>query len=539
MQLTVQRPTPFDQSRHWRLHFAYFEQRGLDAWRSGEIPFYATSNFAVARQHARLLAALVADLEASGALLPTDPVGVLEGGGGSGLFAANLLDALHADPEFAALAPRVVYVLTDYAEINVRQAAATPRLAPWVAAGRVRLARYDLNHPAALDLLDGAPLDLRFALVFTSYVSCVLPMKHLQRRPDGSFHELAVEITADVDDPELTPDDVIADLARDATRHNLHRNLELHFSWLPVDLDALFPTAPHHAAVVRAILAGLDDATVGYPYGYFDFLAGIAPALLPGGAILTVDYGSTRKSRLAGNFERRPQSYGNSIAQDINFTVYDGLAPVLGWDVLRTTEDLASTHASLVSHTPFGPRTRAAFAAGYLGRTASDDLLDYSAVAKICFQRKEYQRALRFYERSVELDPKNLELRYRLGEVAMEAGFPELAVEHLRLGYAMDSERLWDFDFTLGRALVLVGEYAEAIPWYERSLARGEHPVTHTNLGVLFAQAGRLAEAHHAFKRALELDPGHARAAERMAQLKEQIWQAQVAAWSTPAPPAA
>ena len=32
MQVTLQPPTPFDQSLLWRIHDAYFTARGIEAW---------------------------------------------------------------------------------------------------------------------------------------------------------------------------------------------------------------------------------------------------------------------------------------------------------------------------------------------------------------------------------------------------------------------------------------------------------------------------------------------------------------------------
>jgi hypothetical protein len=55
MTVILQEFLPYDQSLHWRVHDAYFAQRGMAAWTSGDIPFFATSNYPIARQHARVL----------------------------------------------------------------------------------------------------------------------------------------------------------------------------------------------------------------------------------------------------------------------------------------------------------------------------------------------------------------------------------------------------------------------------------------------------------------------------------------------------
>ncbi|PIE17872.1 MAG: hypothetical protein CSA66_05300 [Proteobacteria bacterium] len=529
MIVTIERPTPFDRSVQWKLHHAYWAQRGVDAWKSGEVPHLSTSNYPTARQHAQLFRAVVADLRARGSLAEADTVWLLEGGCGNGKLAANFMHALELMD--APLAERTRYVISDYSDHNLDQVVALPHVAHWIERGLMIPARYDMADPQRVRLRGGGALTHALAFFMSSYVSCVLPMKHLQRRADGTWHELLVEVRADSDDPDLTADAFVAGLVADAARYNLLNDLELHFSWGEVDLDALF-AHPSHAAIVRSIVADAAEATVGYPYGFFDFLRELQPLMLDGGVVLTNDYGSVGRERIEGRFERRPQVYGNSLAQDINFTVYDGLPPVLGWEVLRSTSELDSVHAAAVCAGGFGPAARAFFDTHYLRRRPADDLLDYVAAARAYLTKKEYARALRFFLRCVELDPYDPELRYRAGSAALDASLYAVAIEQLQRGHALDAQRGWDFDFQLGRAYCLAGDHDAALDWYRRSHARGEHPVTLTNMGVLHAYHGRHATAHACYTRALALDPHYERAHERLQSLKDLVWEAAVAGFA-------
>src|SRR5689334_22469606 len=119
MNPVIEPPTPFDRSLLWELHHAYFAERGIGAWKAGDIPFFSTSNAAYATQHARLFQAHVRDLEGAGIVAPGSPLTVMECAGGVGVFAANFLFALEDhDP---ALAARVTYLFTDYVEKSVRE----------------------------------------------------------------------------------------------------------------------------------------------------------------------------------------------------------------------------------------------------------------------------------------------------------------------------------------------------------------------------------------------------------------------------------
>src|SRR5262249_13745848 len=151
----------YDLSSLWKIHDAYFAARGGAAWSQGEIPSMATSSYAMARQQAKLLLALVKELEEQGALARNAEVGVLEVGAGSGRFAAMFLRALERGCGEAgkALFPRIRYTFTDYSRANVRDALQDhPELAHHAKAGRLRPGILDLRNPRELCGLEGEPL---------------------------------------------------------------------------------------------------------------------------------------------------------------------------------------------------------------------------------------------------------------------------------------------------------------------------------------------------------------------------------------------
>jgi len=526
MYFTLEPATPFERSILWRLHHSYFAQRGIQAWREGDIPYFSTSNYAYARQHARFFAAVVEDMEAQGSLKPDDEVWLIEGGCGTGIFAANFLRAIErGEVGKPGLFARVRYLMTDYSEKNVRDALATTRIARYAELGNIVPARYDLTQPTQIHVLDRPPVTKKLAFAINNYICCVLPMRHLQRRADGFWYDLHVEVRAEVEDPTLaSPERYMEAITKEATKHNLLKNFDITWEWRASDPTEKFEDATH-IRLLQRIVEGFPEATLGYPDRYIDYLRGLGTIMLPGGAIMTNDYGSTSRSRLQGLSEWRPQFYGNTFNQDVNLSIFDAFAAEFGWHVLRTQADLASVHTAVLQQAPAGPRVREAFAKHYGTFGESDDLLDYSNAARSYFQKKESARALRFYMRCADLDPDNAEHRYRVGEAAIEAGFYDIAVQHLLVGFDIDGERIWDFEFQLGRAYCLLNDNTTALDWYDKSSARAPHPVTHTNMGVLHATEGRLKDAYQCYKRALALDPDYERAKERLAALKDALWE--------------
>lgn len=524
MEPVIETATPFDRSILWELHHAYFATRGTDAWKAGDIPFFSTSNGAWAAQHARLLQALVADLEAEGRLAVGAPVVVLECAGGAGVFASNFLFAL--EDLDAGLAARTRYVFTDYMERSLREAIATPPLARWYQAGRVIPARLDVTRPDELAPLDGHALPGRPAFVIANYTCCVIPMKHLAVWSSEDWQALHVAVGGIEDDPEARDRETfLASVRRDPTRARLMQQVDVVWTWEPTELAHELPDPVHQRAIRRAV-DGLVDATVAWPVRWFDFLRHVATSgwLADGGVVLTADFGTSERKRLKGRTTGRPELYGNTLNQPVNLSLFEPFADEAGLHILRTTEDLTSLNSALTGASPFGQRTAAAFEALYTRIAAADDALDFWHAAHAFYDKKQNLRALRFWLRCAELDHHNAEHRYRIGELALELGQHDRAIAQLLVGYELDPDFTMDFDFQLGRAYAAAGDHRSAMGWYERSAAREPHPVTWTNLGVIQMHEGLFAEAYHSLKQARMMDPRYPMAEQRLQGLKDAVW---------------
>lgn len=130
------------RSRIWSEQRAYFESQGPRAWSSGTVPHQVTCSPAMAAAFAEVIVGFATDrARAAGA---TDrPLHVVELGAGSGRLGFQVIRALRAAAELAAVGRRVVYVLTDLAEETVGWWQRHPWLAPLFAAGLLDVARFD------------------------------------------------------------------------------------------------------------------------------------------------------------------------------------------------------------------------------------------------------------------------------------------------------------------------------------------------------------------------------------------------------------
>jgi SAM-dependent MidA family methyltransferase len=238
MRLIVEDFLPYDQSSVWRLHDSYFAQCGAEAWTKGFIPYLATSSYAMARQHARMLVSLVAELGEAGVLDPTDEVRVLEVGSGLGRFAAHVARALAADCGDAgrALRERLRYVMSDYSRKNLTDAIEGGPLAELTRLGRVTPALFDLSKPHELHDLAGKALDGTFTAVFANYVCCALPPRIVRKTAEGVFEKLARVGLQEPDDDDSEDADKSAQerwaqLLENPTRQGLLSTVQLAYAW--------------------------------------------------------------------------------------------------------------------------------------------------------------------------------------------------------------------------------------------------------------------------------------------------------------------
>lgn len=295
MKVPLEEFVPYDQSVRYRIHDAYYLASGGESWSGGRIPYLASSNYAIARQHASLALEVVAELTRARRLKPREQVRVLEVGAGSGTFAANFLRALEqgtGEPG-RRLLKRLRYVLSDMSRKAVQDAVAGAPLEPHVAAGRVVPALSDLARPDELVDLEGRPLDRPFTLVFANYLCCVTRLKMVKRTEEEYFERYArveMEVGDDVPPEEATPEHLLAKLLEAPTAMDLMERHEVSLAWRPVKLPALLP-APHHAEILRRTLEPFREATIAYPHVFVDWLAGLRPRLVKGAAVFVSDYG--------------------------------------------------------------------------------------------------------------------------------------------------------------------------------------------------------------------------------------------------------
>jgi len=202
---------PAEAASLWTRQRRYFEVRGPDAWRQGDVPHYVTSNPAMAEAYAALVRGFLADRRALGAA-PNgeEPLHIIELGAGSGRFAYHFLRAIERRRHLLGEAwPPLRYVLTDVSAPILEGWAAHPWLRPFIEAGQLDIAAFDVEHDRSLALRAGGrtigPGDLAHPpVVVANYLFDTIPQDVFRLR-DGAVWRALPEIAAAADeaDPSL------------------------------------------------------------------------------------------------------------------------------------------------------------------------------------------------------------------------------------------------------------------------------------------------------------------------------------------------
>lgn len=529
---------PYDESTAWKIHDAYFAERGIAAWTGGDIPFAQTNNSGVARQHARLFVELVRELVASGTLRPDEPVNVLEVGSGLGTFAVNFVEALAHGCGAAGreLVGRLRYVLSDYARKNLEESTALPGLARLVAEGTIVPALFDLRRPTELTLLDarlrevrrgrsGPRCDTGFTAVFMNYVCCVAPLKVLRGTKKKLLEkhvQLSIEVADEAEANEIA-DALSGEDSGALRRPELLARIEAAYEWRRLDLAKAFES-PLHRRLVPALLERLPDATINYPYSFLDLLVGLRPRLLPGAMFLISDFGNPDRAvdiqRLTN--DRAPVKYGLALTHDVDFVLFDVFAALEGMSALRTEDGLLELHTVALRNMVAVPASfSSAFERTHERHAKGQELLDLSAAAQALAGAGRFREAARLYGQCLRIAPRSLQIVQRFAQACLSAEVESVATLErvtriVRRGRRLDAGGKYDLDTLLGGVYLRLGDAARARRLLEKSLERSESAARHATLALACERLGDRERAYEAHRRALELEPDGEAAARSM-----------------------
>ncbi len=142
----------FSKSIVWKLQNKYYEDRGADAWRQGEVPHYVTTNPTIAANYAELVVALYKDFTRN-KTAPVDPFYIIELGAGTGRFGFYFLKQLEQICKQEEIPfESFQYVLTDFTKSNLDFWRNHRCLRPYFESGHLDMGLFDMIHSRDLQL---------------------------------------------------------------------------------------------------------------------------------------------------------------------------------------------------------------------------------------------------------------------------------------------------------------------------------------------------------------------------------------------------
>lgn len=209
--ITLEKQQRLSLSRLWKLQRNFFDNQGIEAWRSGYVPHHITSNPFITDAYAKVVFGFLRDCEA--VLDFGQPVYIVELGSGPGRFGYLFLKKFLALQRNSVLKNiPIKYVMTDVAERNVDYWRAHPWLQSLVDEGLLDFARFDVEHDRQLKLIHSREtISAEFLtnplIVIANYIFDSIPQDAFFVS-DGRLFETLVTLTTpqkekDADDPEI------------------------------------------------------------------------------------------------------------------------------------------------------------------------------------------------------------------------------------------------------------------------------------------------------------------------------------------------
>jgi class 3 adenylate cyclase/CHAT domain-containing protein/Tfp pilus assembly protein PilF len=140
-----------------------------------------------------------------------------------------------------------------------------------------------------------------------------------------------------------------------------------------------------------------------------------------------------------------------------------------------------------------------------------DAVLGYEGLATIQYEKKNYDKALEFVDKTLEKSPENSYVRVIKGHILLERGEVDHAVQMYSQAIQPGKGTPWQLAIAhnkLGRILSAQEKPDEALKQYDQAISLDpSYPEAYSNKGVLLGKLNRTEEALSAYRRAVDLNP--------------------------------
>ena len=493
----------FSEAPIWELQRAYYEEQGIKAWQSGDVPQYITSNRVMAISYAEMLFAFLQDRARMGQL--TEYVMILELGAGSGQLAFYVLQELTKLTRTAGIPlPPFRYVMSDLAEKNIvfwRQHAC---LAPFVEQGVLDFAKFDAVQDKEIHLLHageriGSGDLVQPFVILANYFFDSLPQELIYVE-DQQVYDCRISLQFPEGASELSASQQLKEVVG-----SYHYQREQAYDDDSYPYRELLNVYRHHVS----------DSHILLPEVGLQCLTRLRALSQNGFLLLTADKGDHRLESWEFNEPPKLIHHG-SISLTANYHAISYVCEAQGAMPLFTKHPYTYLNIGCILNLPEPVRyglTRLAYER-FVERFGPDDFFNLKEAFDTQVEQKTMPQLLALWRLSGYDTQFLLPCTKRLIDLIPDCG------EHEWMALQQGIERMWahyypmdsNTDVALACAILLyqMDMYQEAIPYFELTQPKLEHDVTVLyEMAVCYYELGQDEAAKRFTDRTISLSPEH------------------------------
>lgn len=303
----IEKATKFSQSKLWQLQQDYFNSAEIEAWTSGQVPHYITSNPKMGQTYAELVLALLRDLSVKGK--SNDPVYLIDLGAGPGRLCYHFFKHFERYYTQSAIAlPPFCYILSDFTPTSEGFWLQHPRLQSYLEKGWLDVAQFNATTDTTINLgHSGKTIEVQSLaqplVVIANYFFDSIPQE-LFRIKNGRIKQallsLSSELSAETEDPG-----------------QLIQSLQLEYSYEAAS-PPVYPDEPILNQLLQFYQEQLGDAHLLFPQVGIRCLERLRALSNMGLVLLTADKGDHHFTNLDGSPEPHVATHG-SFSLPVNY----------------------------------------------------------------------------------------------------------------------------------------------------------------------------------------------------------------------------
>ena len=145
------------------------------------------------------------------------------------------------------------------------------------------------------------------------------------------------------------------------------------------------------------------------------------------------------------------------------------------------------------------------------------------STALLNHKKNDFNEAIRFYKKVLEIDPNHFETIFHLGSLFLQIKKLNLAKEMLEKAIKIKSNYA-DANNNLGNVLVELGEFKKAVNFYKKSINnKPNQPDVYYNYGNTLRKLGKYKKAINCYEKVIKIKPNYMPAQHNLALVHQEL----------------